>query len=146
MNEQKPVGDLPFIEEANREAWKQSVFWKNDHPPETSVGHRAPPVPTTIAELLDGARTSLEQARGMMRTAESRLAQQGDLAGRVTDGVRAEIRPFMVNAMIGVIRADAQRARSEVRHWNEYVTYYERQTGSAPKMGGIVGDMLNRIR
>lgn len=144
MNEQKPSPELPLIEEANREAWKKSLFWKNDHPPESAVGHRAPPPPTTNAELAAGARAALELARGIGRVADRRLSEQGAIAGEVADRARAEIRPFMVNAMLGVIRADAQRARSEFRHWKEYVAYYERQTEPPPKIGGLVGEIIGR--
>lgn len=134
MNDPKSNADQPLIEEATREAWRQSVFWRGDHPPENSLGYQAPPMPTTNAELLAGAKTALAQAMAMFGVARERLSEEGHVAGAAADRARHEIRPFMVNAMLGVIRADVQRARGDVRHWKEYVTYYEGQTGPSVKL------------
>lgn len=146
MIDPKLNSDLPLIEEANREAWYQSVFWRTDHPPENAIGHRAPPMPATNAELLAGAMIALAQARAMLNVAHDRLAEEGYVAGAAADRARPEIRPFMVNAMLGVIRSDVHRARGDVRHWKEHVTYYERQTQDPPKLTGALGAVVERLR
>lgn len=123
--------DLPLIDEANKAAWKLSLFWRGDHPHPDNIDRRRPPKPESMAELLEGARAAFKAAEGMLMRARKNLLVAGEMAGKAADGGKIDLRPFMAAAVMGVIKADWRRAKAEVEHWAEYVRHFEKQAGEA---------------
>lgn len=119
--------DLAIIEATNREAWKRSLFWHIDHPRPDDIDRRRPPKPTSTTTLLEGAREALKAAERVLATAQRNMANAGRIAMEAAERAKIEHKPYMANAVAGVIKADLQRALSEVRHWLDVVQHYERQ-------------------
>jgi hypothetical protein len=123
--------DTTSIEEANRLAERQSVFWRHDHPAESELSRDRKPPPLTPTSLLEGSRESLRAGEQMLVAANRKLESVGEVVAMVCRTCKPELTPFIHNAVTGVLKADVRRARAEVEHWAEYVRHFERQ-GNAP--------------
>lgn len=127
-DKQDKSAEHALAEEANREAWRESIFWNVDHPSDAKVERgRKPDRPTTTQTLLDGVRQSIAAAERMLKVAKQRMALAGQLSGQAADRVPSPLRAYMATAVMGVLKADLGRARSELLHWHEYARFYEGQ-------------------
>lgn len=123
--------DLLLVEDANREAWRKSIFWPIDHPNPDELDNSRPQKPTSTS-LLEGSREALASSVRMLKAARRNVEMTGQLSERACETCKPDLRPYMAPAMTGVIRADLRRALSEVKHWAEYVSHYERQADVIP--------------
>lgn len=126
MNAKADASDLLLVEEANKQAWHRSIFWHGDHPHPDDIDRRRPERQTSASSLLEGAREALKASERMLATARRNVSLSGALSEKACESCRIDLRPFMANAVTGVIKADFRRAISEVNHWHEYVQHYER--------------------
>lgn len=144
MNGTDRSAELALAEEANREAWKMSLFWDVDHPTEEALrrGQRIPK--PTAPGLLEGVREALANAERMLAVTRKRMDRLGEVIAESSYQVKPALRPYISNAITGVVKSDVRRARSEVEHWKEYVQHFEKQTWNAPvlRIDGLVGEIL----
>lgn len=134
-DKQDQSAERALIEEANREAWRESIFWSGDHPNPNAMDRRIPERPANVEDLLAGVRESLRKAAHIFQVAERRESDAGAISGEIASKHPKEyLRPYMAKAVAGVIAADLRRAKSELVHWREYERFYVEEV----KRGGGV--------